>query len=529
MTDRARPTTPATLSVTIDRRRHDTGVHRVEIVERVAGHTEAKVTFRAEEPPAGHGARIRVAPSGQRGLLFDGVVSGVEMRFHRDRHPEAVLTAHTASLRLQRTRRVRSFRGMSEVDIIGAIAREHGLRLRRAIRDEFPKIDAVLGRTGTDWDTITGIARRLGLAVYVRGITMYLDEWEAGRRPRTVAMGREVRELHLAEHVGSLGDPSRVTLWDAGAAATGTAVAEKSLTEAVRAARLRPQDAATAVGGTGDEERAAALARAAARRQRRALARGSARLEGGTMLRAGDWLAIEGASERYRGPHLLAEVVHLQDPIHGWVVDVVIGGEPDPEPGGAPDKGGPCGCGSGVYGVVVGATDPLGQGRVEVSFPWAGEDVVAWARRAVPDAGDGAGTWYPPEPGDEVWVEFEAGDPEQPVVLGSLWNGANQPPSDDRDLRLFRSRRGHVVSIDDQADTIRVARADGGEVVVDGSGIALTTPGDIVLDAGGDVKIESGARSVVKAGSSILIDGTSNVDVVAGSTLDLDASLIEIN
>ena len=45
-----------------------------------------------------------------------------------------------------------------------------------------------------------------------------------------------------------------------------------------------------------------------------------------------------------------------------------------------------------------------------------------------PDAGDGYGAVFVPDVGQEVLVGFVDGDPATPVVLGSLYNGSQQPP-----------------------------------------------------------------------------------------------------
>ncbi|HYZ20361.1 MAG TPA: phage baseplate assembly protein V, partial [Gaiellaceae bacterium] len=60
----------------------------------------------------------------------------------------------------------------------------------------------------------------------------------------------------------------------------------------------------------------------------------------------------------------------------------------------------------GVYRAVVSDNrDPEERGRVNVRLE-SGQD--AWAEVATLLAGDGYGTWFRPDPGDEVLVAFEA-------------------------------------------------------------------------------------------------------------------------
>ena len=69
------------------------------------------------------------------------------------------------------------------------------------------------------------------------------------------------------------------------------------------------------------------------------------------------------------------------------------------------------------------SSDPAGLGRVRVKYPALGDDTEGWwARIAAIAAGDERGVLMMPQPGDEVLVGFEHGDPRRPYVLGVVWN-----------------------------------------------------------------------------------------------------------
>ncbi|EYF05094.1 type VI secretion system Vgr family protein [Chondromyces apiculatus] len=84
--------------------------------------------------------------------------------------------------------------------------------------------------------------------------------------------------------------------------------------------------------------------------------------------------------------------------------------------------------------VNVGGPDGLGVGCVHVRFRWdtdqarlAKEPSSVWVRVSQVFAGAGEGAVWHPRVGDEVLVDFEEGDPDRPVVVGRLYNGANLP------------------------------------------------------------------------------------------------------
>jgi len=107
-----------------------------------------------------------------------------------------------------------------------------------------------------------------------------------------------------------------------------------------------------------------------------------------------------------------------------------------------------------VPGLVVGPQGEIKHvdqfGRVRVRFPWrnpafsnktAGD--AGWVRVAQLATGQGTSAMWIPEIDDEVLVAFEHGDLNRPVIIGSMWNGKDLPPSSqpaNKFLSLFQNR-----------------------------------------------------------------------------------------
>jgi uncharacterized protein involved in type VI secretion and phage assembly len=179
----------------------------------------------------------------------------------------------------------------------------------------------------------------------------------------------------------------------------------------------------------------------------------------------------------------------------------------------------------GVYpGIVTDNQDPDGQGRVRVRLPWApgvgGSDYDVWARLATLMAGADRGTWFIPDPDDEVLVVFEAGDVRRPYVIGGLWNGRDAAPESiaaDNTVKSLTSRNGVKVTLDDR---------DGQEA------LTLETPGGQTVtlsDGPGKVEIvDANGNSVTLDSSGVTITSSGTVSVQA-STVDVSAGSVTVN
>jgi uncharacterized protein involved in type VI secretion and phage assembly len=136
-----------------------------------------------------------------------------------------------------------------------------------------------------------------------------------------------------------------------------------------------------------------------------------------------------------------------------------------------------------VTAIVKSLDDPDKQGRIELQFPWLSDSQrSAFAPVAAAMAGKNRGAFFMPEVDDEVLVAFEHGDFDHPFIIGFLWNGVDTPPEPTPQNRVIvtpgrhtlrfedkagakkvvlKSSSGHVITLDDDAKTVRVATASG--------------------------------------------------------------------
>jgi uncharacterized protein involved in type VI secretion and phage assembly len=179
-----------------------------------------------------------------------------------------------------------------------------------------------------------------------------------------------------------------------------------------------------------------------------------------------------------------------------------------------------------VVGVVSNNRDPDGMHRVKVRFPWLHPDHESqWARVASPMGGPDRGAYFLPEADDEVLVAFEHGSIEHPYVVGSLWNGKDQPPESNgdgkNDNRSIKSRSGHVVRLCDTAGGERIE-------VIDKTGhnrvVISSADNTIAIEAQGDITLKSSTGKIVLQGVGVEITSTTDVKIQAQTTLDASAT-----
>jgi len=151
-------------------------------------------------------------------------------------------------------------------------------------------------------------------------------------------------------------------------------------------------------------------------------------------------------------------------------------------------------------GVVENNNDPNRKGRVQVSVPTVlGESTLSWAMPCAPYAGpEEVGSFTIPSEKANVWVEFEAGDPDRPIWSGCFWGEKETVPARQgtAEQKLLKTKAG-TIKIDDSAEELTIETSRGAKIVMDSQGIEISNgKGASIKLSGSMVSINGNALEV---------------------------------
>lgn len=212
-------------------------------------------------------------------------------------------------------------------------------------------------------------------------------------------------------------------------------------------------------------------------------------------------------------------------------------------------------------GLVVDNADPerLGRMRLRVPSVLGNEVVTGWALPCAPYGGmRDQGFLFVPEIGAGVWVEFEEGDLEFPIWVGTFWSrpgGESELPRPDGDVqdpptqKIIKTVKGHTIQLEDAEgeEKIVIRHKDDSYVSIDKNGsviignkngstivlnasdenlmlveqhgnvISMNADGVTVANADGSAAVELGSELARLIAKNIILQGSS-VAVGAGAT-----------
>jgi len=171
-----------------------------------------------------------------------------------------------------------------------------------------------------------------------------------------------------------------------------------------------------------------------------------------------------------------------------------------------------------------------------VRFEWQ-EGETPWLRVLTNYGGEGYGIYFVPEVGDEVFIDFEQGNPDRPYVAGAKYHKKNPPEwakkhSDKNSMKAIKTRGGHKVEFDDSdgSESILITDKKGNKMHIDTSGesiaissnssvsisstdITITAKNDITLSADNDITLVAKNNVAISANKDVLVSGQKKANV----------------
>lgn len=159
-------------------------------------------------------------------------------------------------------------------------------------------------------------------------------------------------------------------------------------------------------------------------------------------------------------------------------------------------------------GTVLNNIDPMQLGRIQVIVPDVSSVLpTSWAMPCVPIAGKQMGSYFVPQIGAGVWVEFEQGDPDYPIWVGGFWGTVAEVPAlalagvpANPSIVLQTTLQNAVVVSDLPGPTggIMLKSTTGATIIVNDTGIYIQNgKGASLIMTGPTVTINNGALVVI--------------------------------
>jgi len=159
-------------------------------------------------------------------------------------------------------------------------------------------------------------------------------------------------------------------------------------------------------------------------------------------------------------------------------------------------------------GTVVNNIDPEQRGRIQVVVPDVSAlGLTTWAMPSLPIGGLQTGVFSIPVVGSGVWVEFEQGDLDYPIWVGTFWGSTVEvpalshaiPPGTPGIVMQTPLQNGLLISdVPGPTGGILIKSATGAAILVNDTGIYIQNgKGASIVMTGPSVNINQGALTII--------------------------------
>lgn len=516
----------------------------------------------AEDFVPGTKVTLKAGYESKTDTIFEGIIIRHGLNAMAGQRAQLVLHCQDKAVKLTVNRSINAFAEQTDSTIIGNLVDASGLK--KDIDATSYRYPQLIQSGSTDWDFIVSRAEANGLLVYTEaGKVLVKKPLSSGSPNLEVTYGIDVFDF-TGELDAGYQLPS-VTASGYNFAHGGLVEAKSSeptvnkqgnLTGKKMAEVLNVGDTAIPFTSPMEADELKGIAQGTLLRSRLAAMRGRVSFYGNATPKLNTLIKLSGFGDRFNGEALISSVRHtIRD--GNWRTETGFGLSPDFH-----HQKHHLGSGNGsllpsINGLQNGVVkqlheDPDGEHRVLVTVPVLGVDI--WSRLGGNYAGNGFGSFFLPEVGNEVIVGFLNDDPRFAIILGSVYSSKNAPAytaddknsikaittrsqlkvelNDDKKIVTVSTPAGNAVVLSDEDKSIVMTDQNGNKIALEPAGITIKSTKDITIDATGKMTIKAtqniGASSsggdISLKGINVNGDASLGVKMKGGTTAELSAS-----
>lgn len=487
---------------------------------------------------------IKAGYDSKETVLFKGIVvrHAVKIQRNGDSFLELEITDKALKMTLQRKNDL--YPKIKDGDLIGQLISANGLS--KDVESTTFVNEEIVQYCATDWDLMLLRAEVNGLLITVDDGKVTVRSPDTSQTPvLEVGYGDTILDLQAELDASTQIDPAAVKGYSWDPATLSLAESGPGTVNIREQGNLSSSQLAKVFGiknfplqSGGDIAKESLKDWAAAGLQKSKLAkiRGWVKFQGNAAVLPGKMIRLTGIGDRFSGDAFISAVHHTIE--NGdWVTEVQFGmaftwfseqAKYIPQAAAAGQLPPIKGLQTGIVKKVDG--DPGGEFRVLVNLPLLqNKNKSIWTRLGTLYAGKKRGTFFFPEPEDEVIVGFLNEDPRFPVILGSLYSKKMSPPFspdaqnnkkaivtreklqisfDDKDKIIeIRTPGGHIIKMDDKSGALSIKDPNSNTVSLSKGGITLDSDTNLKINAKGNISLAAKGNIGLSAKGNLTLEG----------------------
>lgn len=483
--------------------------------------------------------------------IFNGIIVKQGIQIREKGGSMLIVTVKDKAVKMTLGRKNNIYAKTTDSDLIGKLIGNNGLD--KDVDSTSVQYEKIVQYYATDWDLMLMRAEINGLIVTLDDNKVVVKKPDTSQEPVVeVGYGTSIYNLRAdinsesqvkADAIkGASWDYTTQKLFESGPGSVSVTepgnYSSATLTKVFNISDLPLQ-----TGSSFNTDSLKSWASAEVQRSKLSKITGFVSFQGMPDVKTGKVIKLSGVGARFNGNAFISSVKHTIES-GNWVTEVGFGvsfewfseQQRNIE---APNASGLLPAIRGLQTGIVKkvATDPNSEFRVLVELPLLkSDDKQMWARLATFYTTVKGGSFFMPENEDEVVIGFMNDDPNDPIILGSLYSKNIDPPfTPDEDNTkkaiytkgklhvLFNDKDkiieistpgGNIVTLDDKSKEISLKDINNNKILMSDSGINIDSASDIKITASGSITTSAGSNLTEKADADVAISGA-NVKATA--------------